>query len=308
MTRLHLVSPEYPPVIGGIASWAYAVARACRDAGIETVVHAPGRTEGATRIWGRSWARWGPVWSALHLRPRLRSGDAVLAATWPLAAHLLGVAPLAVAYHGSDLTRPPLVAGRDNVVQGAVNLPVSDDLGGLLGAAYWVLPFPIAPMALASGGDALLVVARLTPLKGVDRALRLGHRLGRRVIVVGDGPERRRLEALAMELGTNAQFLGATRAIPWSEAWALALLSRPDADGSGQEGLGLVMLEAAARGIPTIGSRCGGIPEAASVVLDDPESDEIPPLPGSEAVQAALAAKHGPDRCVAALRSALGWR
>lgn len=308
MSRLHIVTPEYPPVIGGIASWAHAVAGACRDAGIEALVHARGPAEGATRIWGRSWARWGPAWAGLHLRPRLRSGDAVLAATWPLAVHLLGAAPLAVAYHGSDLTRPPLVAGRDKVIRGAVNLPVSDYLGGLLDAPYRVLPCPIAVEVPVGGGEALLVVARLTPLKGVDRALRLGRRLGRPVIVVGDGPERAGLEALAAGLCVEARFLGATRAIPWAEAWALALLSRPDADGSGQEGLGMVLLEAAARGIPSIGSRCGGIPEAASVVIDDPERDEIPAFPGPEAVQEALRQKHGPDRCIEVLTTALGWR
>ncbi|MBM4392212.1 MAG: hypothetical protein FJ090_13915, partial [Deltaproteobacteria bacterium] len=69
MSRLHIVTPEYPPVIGGIASWAHAVAGACRDAGIEALVHARGPAEGATRIWGRSWARWGPAWAGLHLRP-----------------------------------------------------------------------------------------------------------------------------------------------------------------------------------------------------------------------------------------------
>lgn len=305
--RLHLVTPEFPPVIGGISTWAAAVAAALREAGVDTVVHARAPAEGAVTIWGRSWARWGPWWSALHLRPRLRSGDAVLAATWPMAARLLGTVPVATAFHGSDLTRPPTTPGRDDVVLAGRNLPVSHYLGGLLGARYTVLPYPIRPTTPVTGGRALLVVARLTPLKGVDRALRLGARLGRDVIVVGDGPERAPLEALAATLPVRAQFLGATRAIPWSEAWALALLSRPDTDGGGQEGLGLVLLEAAARGIPSIGSRCGGIPEAASVVLDDPDHDEPPPLPPPDEVQARLARLHGPQRTAEVVRAALEW-
>ena len=303
--RVHLLAPEFPPVIGGIATWASSVAAALREAGVPTVVHARAPAEADSVIRGRSWARFGPWWTALHLRPRLRSGDTILAATWPMAARLVGVAPLATAYHGSDLTRPPRTSGRDNVICSGRNLPVSRYLGSLLGAPHRVLPYPIRPLPLTPRGRALLVVARLTPLKGVDTAIRLGHRLGREVVVVGDGPERGRLEALSDALGARTNFLGETRNIPWSVAWALALLSRPDHDGSGQEGLGLVLLEAAARGIPSIGSRCGGIPEAATVVLDDPEHSEVPPLPGPEEVQARLAAEHGPERTVEVLRAAL---
>ncbi len=303
--RIHLLAPEFPPVIGGISTWAASVASALREAGLETLVHARAPASADLVIRGRSWARYGPWWTALHLRPRLRSGDAILAATWPMVAKLVGLAPLATAYHGSDLTRPPLAPGREKVIRGGVNLPVSHYLGGLLGAPYRVLPYPVRPLPPVPRGRCLLVVARLTPLKGVDAAIRLGHRLGREVVVVGDGPERRRLERLASEVGGRVHFLGATREIPWHEAWALALLSRPDVDGSGQEGLGLVLLEAAARGIPSIGSRCGGIPEAASVVLDDPERDEVPPLPGAEEVHARLAASHGPERAVEVLRAGL---
>lgn len=313
--RIRIVTTEYPPFLGGVATWAGGVARALHGAGheVDVFTHLGGASEGeakagipVARLRGRSWNRWGHVWTAAQVRPRLRADDVVLATTWPLAVHFAPETRLAVAWHGSDLTRPPLIAGREGVAGRAVNFPVSRYLGGLLGAPHTVLPYPIEPARAARRGEALLVVARLNALKGVDRALRLAARLGRPLVVVGDGPERARLEALAAELGVHADFRGATPTIPWDGTWALALLSRPDADGSGQEGLGLVCLEAAARGISSIGSACGGIPEAASVVLSDPEYGDVPELPGAEAVQDWLREHHGVARCVAAFEGAMG--
>lgn len=335
----HLLTTDFPPLQGGVATWAEGAARALHQAGERVLVHARGVDPAAwpyptTPMWGRSWARWGPWWAAASLVPRLRAGDRVLAATWPLAARILGPAarldvPVFVAYHGSDLTRPPLVAGLEKVRAAAIHVPVSRYLGDLVGAPYTVLPCPVDPVEPATPGDALLVVARLGPLKGVDRALRLAQRLGRPITVVGEGPAREGLEALGRELGVDATFTGALPrdAVPWDGTWALVLLSRPEAPseahraahrggrlawdappgGAGQEGLGLVLLEAAARGIPSIGARVGGIPEAASVVLDDLDGP-VPPLPDADAVRAALAARHGSARLAQTLIRLAGER
>ena len=305
--RFHLVTLEFAPDIGGIATWCGSLAGALRETGHDVSVYCRGDHGGeVTRLYGRSWNRFGHLWVAAQLRPRLREGDVVLTATWPLALGLLGHCRVATAYHGTDLTRPPIISGREQVAATAINLPVSAFLGGLLGAPHTVLPYPIRTLKPAPRGDKLLVVARLTAQKGVDRALKLAERMGRAAIVVGDGPERAALQALAATLSVPVHFLGATLTIPWDEAYALALLSRTYPDGSGAEGLGLVLLEAAARGIPSIGARCGGIPEAATVVLDNPD-EEIPrALPDAAAVQASLVARHSPERCVQTLLNALG--
>lgn len=307
----HLVTADHPPMDGGIATWAAATAEALRDAGESVVVYAPRRigAPGAVPLWGRSWARWGHVHVAAQVLPRVRAGDRVLAATWPLAGWLAGRCDLAVTFHGSDLTRPPAwPGGLRRVVAGAALLPVSRYLGGLLNAPHAVLPMPIGPAAPARRGDDLLVIARLGPLKGVDRAIRLAAREGRGITVVGEGPERPALERLASELGVRARFTGrlARPEIPWDGHAAVVLLSRADADGSGAEGLGLVLLEGAARGLPGVGCATGGIPEAAQVVLDDPERDGLPALPHPDDAVAFVSARHGPARTVAALRDAGG--
>jgi len=309
--RWHLLTTDFPPQDGGLATWSAATAAALHAAGEEVVVHARARSGATPGDWpfevrtvpGRSWAGWGHLWMAASARPRLGAADRVLAATWPLARWMPG-GRLAIAYHGSDLTRTPPPAHRGD----AVHLAVSDYLGRRLGVPYTRLPAPVDPVAPVPRGEALLVVARLVPSKGVDRVLRLGARLGRRVVVVGDGPERATLEATAAMLGVEATFTGrlAREAIPWAGTWAACLLSRAEPDGSGAEGLGLALLEAAARGIPSIGSAVGGIPEVADVVLADPERDPVPPLPDSATVQARLARRDGTARLVETLRGAWG--
>lgn len=306
----HLVTTDHPPMDGGIASWAADTARALRDAGEAVQVYAPRRVgaPGVIGLWGRSWARWGHVHVAAQVLPRVREGDRVLAATWPLAAWLAGRCALSVTFHGSDLTRLEGSRPRalERVIAGGALLPVSGYLGGLLGAPHTVLPMPITPTRPARRGDDLLVIARLGPLKGVDRAIRLAAREGRGITVVGEGPERPALEALAAGLGVRARFTGrlARADIPWDGHAAVVLLSRAEPDGRGAEGLGLVLLEGAARGLPGVGSATGGIPEAAMRTLADPDADGLPALPDVDAAQAFVAERHGPERTVAALREA----
>src|SRR5256712_12298025 len=53
--------------------------------------------------------------------------------------------------------------------------------------------------------DYYLVVSALVPYKRIDLAIGAARRLGRRLLIVGTGPEERRLKALA---GPGVEFLG----------------------------------------------------------------------------------------------------
>jgi glycosyltransferase involved in cell wall biosynthesis len=86
-----------------------------------------------------------------------------------------------------------------------------------------------------------------------------------RLLVVGDGPLRRELEDDARRLGLDAQFAGwfepGEVARCFDEARVLCVPSKRAANGDA-EGLPTVIPEAGAHGLPTVGTRHSGIPEA----------------------------------------------
>ncbi len=117
----------------------------------------------------------------------------------------------------------------------------------------------------------LLSVGRLELRKGHDTALdalsqlrRQGHRL--RYAIVGDGPERPRLETQVRDLGLGdaVVFAGAVSGedLPAWYAAADIFVLPTRSDGVGFEGFGIVFLEAAAAGLPVVAGRGGGVPEA----------------------------------------------
>lgn len=128
-------------------------------------------------------------------------------------------------------------------------------------------------------GDCLLVgmVARMVEEKGPDLLLRAAQSLASQFpktlfALVGDGPARGEMEALARELGIGERviFTGARRDMPGVYA-SLDLCVLP----SWNEGLPLSVLEAMAAGVPVVATRVGSLPE---VIL--PESTGLLIEPG----------------------------
>ena len=103
-------------------------------------------------------------------------------------------------------------------------------------------------------GEFYLVVSALTPYKRVDLAVEACNRLGRRLVVVGTGPEARRLRALA---GPTVELLGwrddAQTAELYARCRALLFPSLED--------FGITPLEAMAAGRPVIAFGEGGAQE-----------------------------------------------
>ena len=115
-----------------------------------------------------------------------------------------------------------------------------------------------AGFGLGTNERVVLVVARLAAWKGVDTVMAglAGLPGTTRLVVLGDGPDRSRLEGLAQTLPPGAvRFEGevpsATVARWMRAADALALCS-------GYEGLSHVLLEAMAAGLPVVVSDVGG--------------------------------------------------
>jgi glycosyltransferase involved in cell wall biosynthesis len=112
----------------------------------------------------------------------------------------------------------------------------------------------------SEGGGGLVVVARLTTQKRVDLALRALPRLGNRdlrLTVVGDGPERARLESLRDQLGLGARvtFLGAVSPAQVAKVLGTADLAVFPARN---EGFGLAAAESLMAGVPVVACLDGG--------------------------------------------------
>ena len=121
-----------------------------------------------------------------------------------------------------------------------------------------------------------VVVARLIPRKGIsallhawraviDRAAR--NAVDHDLIIIGDGPLRRRLERTIhdLELSDSARLIGALQRADvigqLQLASVFALPVRTRLAGLNPEGLGLAALEAASCGLPVIVGDSGGAPE-----------------------------------------------
>ncbi len=145
---------------------------------------------------------------------------------------------------------------------------------------------------------------RLVPEKGVDLLLRAAAGLTGdwRIRLLGDGPERGRLQRLAQSLNIaeRVDFLGlvpsAQTAAHYAQMDALVLPSRRMPNWTEQ--FGRVLIEAMACGVPVVGSDCGEIPNViGDAGLTFPQND-------GDALRAQLERLMGDD----ALRSDLGAR
>jgi glycosyltransferase involved in cell wall biosynthesis len=152
---------------------------------------------------------------------------------------------------------------------------------------------PAAPPAPPVPPFTVLFVGRLVERKGVhvllDAAARLAPRRPLRVVIIGDGPERQRLEAHAARQGLAqvAQFRGRISAAELARAYASAqacvLPAVVDARGD-TEGLGVVLLEAMSYRVPVVGSEIGGITD----ILADGDTGLLVTPGDPEALGAAL--------------------
>ncbi len=128
-------------------------------------------------------------------------------------------------------------------------------------------------VGVEEGGIMVLSVGRLVKRKGNDALVAavasLQDRVPRmRLVIVGSGPDRRRLERIAARFGLGAHviFFGEadTDVLPelYRAADIFAAPIRSRFFGLEGEGLGITLVEAAATGVPVVAGRSGGTPEA----------------------------------------------
>jgi phosphatidyl-myo-inositol dimannoside synthase len=131
---------------------------------------------------------------------------------------------------------------------------------------------PTAPTVRRIDPPTILTVSRLAErYKGHDVLARAMPLVSACVpdaqwIVVGDGPLRAPIEALARATGANARFVGSVtdeERNRWlAEAHVFCMPSRVPAGGFAGEGFGIVFLEAGLHGLPVVAGDVGGARDA----------------------------------------------
>lgn len=141
-----------------------------------------------------------------------------------------------------------------------------------------------AELGVKDGEWVIGTAARLAPEKDQAMLLRASAPLLRertRLVLAGDGPERRRLEELSEELGVTKRvtFLGmvsdVARLLRGFDVFALS---------SKREALPVSILEAMATGLPVVATAVGGVPSA----VDEGETGLLVPSGNESAMHAAL--------------------
>jgi glycosyltransferase involved in cell wall biosynthesis len=148
-------------------------------------------------------------------------------------------------------------------------------------------PAPGGAIDVPDGAEVVLAVGRLVPQKGHEVAVRalpalLRERPHAVLVVLGDGPERAQLQALARSLGVEGSLLlpGHVADVrDWLER--ARLLVHP----SRWEGFGLVSLEAMLAARPVVAARASSAPE----IVVDGETGFLVPPEDPDALAAAVA-------------------
>ncbi len=209
-----------------------------------------------------------------------------------LWALLRSPAPVVATFHsGAEPSRlydaaAPIVRrlARRLIVRVAVSETAARVARRRLGGRFEVIPngvdvtrFAHAEPADLGPGRKVLFVGRLDARKGFELAVRAFARLAAdrpdlRLVVVGEGPERRAVEELPGELRRRVLMLGVVdnRELPPIHAGCEVFC----APNTGGESFGIVLVEAMAAGLPVVASAIPGFDE---VVRDGVDGILVPP-------------------------------
>ena len=322
--RVAVVTPYYPPDLGGVQRYAQRVAHAVRDApDLEPVVittgDGPELVDGVQVVRLPVWRRISdtpvhPLWVRTLMR-LFRTLDVDVVNTHApvpyladVAAYAAGKRPVVATYHAGSMVKG--VPGIDQLLRtyerlvlprtfgrAAALVAVSrTSLAHAVPGAVTITPgvdveeFPPSTTPLS---DTLLYVGRLdraSAWKGVDVLLRafslvVAQRPHARLSVVGSGDAQADHEALARTLGI-ASAVTFTGALHGAELSAAYSGARALVLPSltDAESFGMTLVEAMSSARPVVGSAVGGIPD----VIEDGRTGLLVPPGDPDALAAAL--------------------
>lgn len=301
---ISLFTLEYPPDVGGVARYLGNLVEAS---------HGAIRVKDARAHFRRAWPRWWPLVG--EMRRRAVSGERgiiLVSHVFPVGtaariARLSGGSKYGVFFHGLDirLVRTPWKKWLlRRICSGATWLITNSEatkrdlLGIVPRAQVSVLTPGVEQHVLPSRAEArrrlgmdpekpvVISVARLIPRKGLDIALRVMARVQTNIdadfVVIGDGPDLRRLEAVAEQSRTRVTWIrNADDEEKWKRLAAADVFLLPVRDeGADVEGFGIAYLEAAQAGVPGVAGKNGGAPEAVrhertGLVVDPSSVDDV---------------------------------
>ncbi len=221
----------------------------------------------------------------LHVHYAIPHATVAFLATQILQAQNIRL-PFVTTLHGTDITLVGLDKSLSSVVEFSINKSdkvtvVSDSLKMQTLSQFKIekkinviynfinlqrfdrKPNPENKAAFAPNGEKIIMhISNFRPVKRVDDAVRAFAEIRKKVpaklLLIGDGPERIKVEAMCRELGTcsDIHFLGKQDAV--EDLLSIAdLFLLPSA----KESFGLAALEAMACGVPVVSSNAGGLPE-----------------------------------------------
>lgn len=160
-------------------------------------------------------------------------------------------------------------------------IAISETVRGRIDRCYGresrIIPPPVdtdfyTPDSKARRGDEYLVVSALVPYKRVDQAVAACSSIGRKLVVIGEGPELERLRHMA---GPSVRFLGwqSDEVIRDHYRSCRALIF------PGEEDFGIVPSEALACGAPVVALGRGGVAETVDrevgLLYDEPTTRSL---------------------------------
>ncbi len=317
--KLLLLTLEYTPQSGGIAMYLHGLVTHAH-AHITVVAHADASTKihkGVTYtklLFGKFvWPRW--LLGTFKVVKMLREDryDAILISHVAPVGYMVLLArllvrqkvPYILCCHGMDIARPRRSVWKRlwvaAILTHAHSIIANSNYTRSLVESYGIpatkittvypgiIDTPLAAAAHTRPQPIVLSLGRLVMRKGFDCVIMALPQVVREVshvkyIIAGDGPDKQRLKKLSYALGvhTHLWFPGH---VDEQKKTALLQSARvfvmPSRDIAGDvEGFGIVFLEAALHGVPSIGSTSGCIPEAiedtlSGVLVDPMSTDEI---------------------------------